>query len=51
VVESLVPWAEVTCAVSCCVGGLLEEQPAGGADIAVIVAVKVGLGTVGTMWV
>ena len=40
VVESLAPWVDVTLPVSCCVEGLFELQPAGGAEIAVMEAVK-----------
>jgi hypothetical protein len=46
-VESTDPLLDVTCAVSCCVEGLLEEQPVGGAEIVLISAVKVVLGTAG----
>jgi hypothetical protein len=49
-VESLVPLCDVTVAVSCCVEGVLDEQPAGGAEIAVMEAVKVELGTAGLIW-
>jgi hypothetical protein len=49
-VESLTPLVDVTCAMSCCVEGLLEEQPAGGAEIVLIDAEKVELGATGVIW-